>query len=871
MAIPAKPKKSTAKASKKASNKPRRADEAPEKNSNELAGDALATYAKKRDFSRTPEPSGLPDALKSEPEIEAAPLRFVVQRHDATNLHFDLRLEIDGSLLSFAVPKGFPETADEKRLAVETENHPLRYVEFEGTIPTGNYGAGDMSIWDVGSYDSIDRTPQVALDKGHFHIRFHGSKLDTEYHLVRTKRTKQWLLFLADPKGALKKRTAALALAKARGAIARATVAQLGPESGYLFEIKYDGYRLIAAKAEGEVALITRNGHDWTDRFKAIAKALRALPQETFVIDGEACVVDDRGIPRFEHLQRWLAGERTHGKIAFVAFDVLDHEGTDVRKKSLEARRSLLEIIFRGADAPLSVASLVPPPIAAAMAAAEAAGLEGLIAKKKGSAYVPGISGNWIKIKFSRRQEFVVVGFTPLERTTEIGALLLAVYEGGRFVYAGKVGTGFDDDERKKLKRILLGLKTTRPFAEGMPKMTEATFTAPSLVVEVRYAEWMTSGVIRHASYLGLREDRRAEDCVRERGLEKEETKNPSKRASVNDETNDDVDEETSTEESVEPVQEEEKVVEKVRPGTDPFTRPSGDVPLRFSNLDKLLYPKDGFKKRDVITYYALVAPAMLPHLARRPVHLQRWPDGIHDKEWYQHRVPPNPPTFVRRLPFQDGERVIVENEETLLWLANLAALSLHTWSSRVPARVRNEVELDESLGTPDYAVIDLDPQGDALSDWENMISVANAIRALLETLEMVSVVKTTGKRGLHIVIPLAPPVTHAESVAFAREIARAISKVLPDIATNELAKIKRKGRVLVDLAPNGRGKTMIAPYSLRAVDGGRASCPLLWSEVTNELDHRAFNLLTMRDRIERMGDLYAPALGPGGRVPKRG
>ncbi|MBP9113397.1 MAG: DNA ligase D, partial [Polyangiaceae bacterium] len=808
-----------------------------------------------RDFRRTEEPRGAKDIQSfalpgaSEPRDQK---RFVVQKHSASKLHFDLRLELGGALQSFAIPKEPSTDPGVKRLAVETETHPIEYLSFEGKIAPGNYGAGTMDLWDRGTFELVGKTEAEMRATGHFHLRFKGQRLEGDYHLVRAKEdrdakggagkeggakkeSKAWLFFRADPKGLLSKRQGALELARSAGEFARASVFPVHRPDDYTFEIKYDGYRLLAAKVGGNLALISRNRNDWTDRFPLVVEALRKIPEDSFVVDGELCAVDDAGIPSFGGLQKWLSGVRDR-KISFTMFDVLRIGETDHRSKPIEERRELLAKLMAGAEPPLSVSSWIDGELETLLENARSAGLEGLIAKRKKSPYVSGHSNHWLKVKFQRRQEFAVVGWTPMEGTKDLGALLLAVAEGDRFFYCGKVGSGFDDEKRTSLLARLRALETSRPFAEGIPHLPTARFCFPELVVEVKYLEWTSAGHARNPVYLGTREDRVPTDCVREQlpGL-------GDMKGAANSES---------------------AAAEKE------FDNAPRIVPVKVTNPDKILFPKLRLPKKALVDYYDRVAPWMLPHLAGRPVHLQRYPDGVGAKEWYQHRCPPNPPAFVRRLPFEDTERIIIENRETLLWCANLAALTLHTWNSRAPLRFRNETELTMALDTPDYVVMDLDPPDDSETSWGHTVEIANAIRGLLEALELRSFVKTTGGSGLHIVAPLKAPVTHKQVTAFSKSISLAVSRVLPAIATSELSKDKRKGRVLVDTAPNGHGKTMVAPYTVRASEEASISMPLEWSELSAAKGPKSYTMLNAIERLERVGDSFANVLAEGGTLP---
>lgn len=495
----------------------------------------LSRYKEKRDFAVTPEPAG------RAPTKKRGALAFVVQKHDATRLHYDVRFEIEGVMVSFAVPKGPSYDPSIKRLAVQTEDHPLEYNEFEGVIPHGEYGAGPVVIWDRGTYETVPPGAQMAMrDKGHLHVRFAGEKLEGEWHLVRTKGDKQWLMFkakdaFADPRrdpcrdrpesvvsGRRLPRDVAArsldALASHFGEVEKATLVRAldGDEEDFRFEIKYDGYRILALKSRDDVRLVSRNGHDWTERFPSVAAAVGELDAAELVLDGEVCALDPEGRPSFNLLQN------ARGAISYPVFDLLALDGRDLRDLPLEARRAELESVLGKPRPPLALSSAIEGTRwREVLRVACAHGLEGVIAKRKGSRYAPGRQKDWQKLKCTRRQEFAVVGWQPLTGTRDrVGSLLLAVWHDGGFAYAGKVGTGFDDQARRELVRAMR--PSEEPTAKGAPR--NANHVKPTLVAEVTFTEWTPEGRVRHPSFQGLRADKSPRECVRE------EPKNPSSR-----------------------------------------------------------------------------------------------------------------------------------------------------------------------------------------------------------------------------------------------------------------------------------------------------------------------------------------------------
>jgi bifunctional non-homologous end joining protein LigD len=871
-------------------------------------GGRLAAYEAKRDFQITPEPaptrarkeSDAPAPRSSQAEglpekKTAAPLAFVVQKHDARRLHYDVRLEIDGAMASWAVPRGPSYDPKVKRLAVQTEDHPMEYNLFEGRIPNGEYGAGDVLIWDRGTYETVPPGQQRAmLDKGHLHVRLAGEKLVGDWHLIKTSGRAggpkdldgtsaalprrgqnlddgaggtgkaQWLFFKAQDarasptydvvterpesvvSGMVATRGPQRVGASERGKSARALKEAVGepmlaqaaapdgtspalPGRGrnlsldpkqWLFEVKYDGYRVIACKAGPDVRLYTRRSNDWTDRFRPIADAIARLPARECAIDGEACAVDDGGRPSFQALQQWLAGETQHARIGYVAFDLLWLDGRDLRGEPIESRRELLEKLLQGVTAPLSFSRTAAGAVDDLLAAAKMAGLEGLMAKRKGSPYSGGRSAYWMKIRLDKRQDCAVVGYVPMAGSeSDVGALVLAVSEGGKLVYAGKVGTGFDARTRRVLAERLDKDRVESTKTKDVPKMKDARWVDPKLVCECAFSEWTGDGSMRQPRYLGLREDKAPLECYREDS-------------------------------------EREPPEEPVSKSQAPFS--AGGSP-KLTNPTKVLFPRDGYTKRDIWDYYTAIAPVILPQIAGRPLTMQRYPDGIDGEEWYQQNVPLKTPAFVRLVdsgPRHDHKaRIVCDDLITLQWLANLAALTLHQWCSHVPPTATTRAAIDHALALPDYFVIDLDP-GDG--PWDHVIQVALALKTLFDALSLASFVKTSGKRGLHVLVPFAPGPTHGQATGFAEQVARAVAKVLPSIATVERMKEKRGGKLYVDYGQNGEGRTIVAPYTIRARDGAVVSTPISWDEVNNELDPTRYTIKTVPERVKEKGDLMA-------------
>jgi bifunctional non-homologous end joining protein LigD len=819
----------------------------------------LDAYRKKRDPERTPEPFG--------GRRPAGGRLFVVQRHAARRAHYDLRLEMDGVLKSWAVPKGPSVRPEEKRLAVHVEDHPVEYADFEGVIPPGNYGAGSVIVWDRGWYRPVKPAdPLEQLARGKLEVEFFGFKMRGRWTLARMSgKEKEWLLLKkADGGAATEELTERypqsvlsgltldeIANVPAKLAALRARLAALGaprrdvsvgkepfmlatlaehPFSGkdWLFEIKYDGVRVLAARHAEQVDLYGRSGQLITRRYPEVAEALRALPVEHFLIDGEIIALDDEGRPSFQRLQPRMGLtdprdiERAAAQIPTVGafFDCLMLDGHDLRRLPLLERKDCLRMLLPPLG-PVRFSDHIMAQGEAFFEAASEQRLEGIVAKRAKSLYAPGRSRDWIKIKCQRRQEFVIGGYTdPQGSRGYFGALHIGLYEGGlpdglRLVYVSKVGTGFDQAGLKSLWERLEPLgRAACPFDAGaVPTGRGHHWVEPKLVCEVRFSDWTADGGIRHPVFAGLRSDKRPEDCRRESPLELEY----------------------------------------------PLTLPSppegerGKTEVKLTNLKKMFWPAERYTKGDLIGYYETVAPLLLPYPRDRPLVLTRYPDGITGKSFFQKDAPAFAPKWVRteRIYSKDAGReidyFIVNDVETLCYVANLGTIPLHLWGSRLG-----------SLERPDWLVLDLDPKGAPFAD---VVTVARELHRLLEDLELPSYAKTSGATGLHILVPLGARYTYEEARTFARLLALLGVDAVPEISTVARPLGARGGKVYIDFGQNGHGRTIVAPFSLRPLPGAPASCPLLWSEVTARLDPKRFTLKTLPGRFEKMADPLAPVL----------
>ena len=553
------------------------------------------------------------------------------------------------------------------------------------------------------------------------------------------------------------------------------------------------------------------------------------------VIDGEACVVDAHGTPSFGALQEWLSGNTKHAKIGYAAFDLLWLDGRDLRDEPIEARRELLDKLVDKQGAPLSFSRSVEGSLADLLQAAKAAGMEGLVAKRKGSKYVSGRTTSWLEAALRSTARLRAPRVHPArgddERSGRAGARHRGRQASSRT--RGRVGTGFDARTRRDLAKKLDASPADAPQADGVPRIKDA--------------HWVVAQA-RRRSRLHQLDPRRVDAAPAPGGSGSAMTRRRSTASARCPKT-------TRT-----PRRATRKRRNPPRRRAAPATQ--GGEDWKLSNPDKVLFPRDGITKRHIWDYYTAIAPLMLPHLAGRPLTLQRYPDGIDGEEWYQQNAPDKLPPFVRLVdvgPRHDNKlRIACDNVETLQWLANLAALTIHQWVSHVPAAAKTRAAIDHCLARPDYFVLDLDP-GDG--PWTHLVEVAHAVRALLEALKLESFVKTSGKRGLHVVVPIAPGPSHAEATGFAERVASAVAKVLPDVATVERMKNKRHGKLYVDFGQNGEGRTIVAPYTIRARDGAVVSTPILWDEVTEELDPTKFTIRSVLDRVAKKGDLFAGVL----------
>jgi bifunctional non-homologous end joining protein LigD len=759
--------------------------------------DRLSSYRRKRDPARSPEPFAPAGTSRAQ-----SPL-FVVQRHAARSLHYDFRLERDGVLVSWAVPKGVPLEPGRQHLAVHVEDHPLEYASFEGEIPQGSYGAGSVEIWDRGTYDLLEEK-----DDGGLTVRLHGGRLDGTWALVPAKLSgdpKNWLI--------LRKRDGAPGSAQRREYRPMlATMSRDLPRGdGWLFEAKWDGYRALGYVRGGDARLVSRNGNDLTERFRSVARELvQVLRLPDCVVDGEVCALDERGRPSFSAMQQG----RADTQLVYEVFDLLELDGESTVGLPLTERRKRLEALLASSRT-IQVSGVFEDGDALLDAAREQ-GLEGVMAKRASSAYQEGRrSRDWLKVKTHGRQELVICGWTRGHgrREGRFGALVLGVHRGGELTWAGNCGTGFTEHDLDELAAKLAPLRRDgSPFrvVPKMPKVQRAdvVWVEPELVCEVEFAEWTHDGHLRAPSFQGLRDDKAAREIRREQPAD---------------------------------------VVER-----------HGRRELKLSNLDKPFWPEEGITKGDLLDYYRAVAPVLVPHLRDRPFTMRRYPDGAYGKAFFQKDAPSHMPDWIKRFRVEVSTRgsprqrrwieaPLVNDEAALLWMASMGCIDMNAWYSRVDRPDR-----------PDWVLFDLDPASDV--GFRETVEVALLVRETLDALGLVSYPKTSGADGMHVLLPLERRHSYGEVREFAEIVSGALARRHRGLVTTEWSKARRRG-VLIDANQNGEGKTIASVYSVRPKPGAPVSTPLRWDEVGEALDPAAFTMEVVLERVRRHGDLFAGVL----------
>ncbi len=800
----------------------------------------LSTYRAKRDFATTTEPAGGDGGGDGH--------RFVVQEHHATRLHWDLRLEHDGALASWAIPNGLPADPKDNRLAVRTEDHPLEYLEFHGQIPKGQYGAGTMTIWDHGTFD-VHKWEERKVE-----VTFHGERLSGRYGLFPIGKAgetnKDWMIHRMDPPADPDREPMPERIVPM---MARAATDLPPNQRRWSFEVKWDGVRAIAYVQPGRLRLDSRNMNEVTDAYPEVRGLVGALGMHEAVLDGEIVAFDDGGRPSFERLQRRMHVTSASAirrlasttPVIYAIFDLLYLDGRSLMDLPYSERRARLESLDLKGPA-WRVPAAHSGEGTALLEATAKQGLEGVVAKRLDTRYEPGRrSGAWLKIKNTLRQELVIAGWIPGEgrRTARIGALLMGFYEDGKLRYAGRVGTGFTEKTLDDLRGRLSPLKRDRSPFDIAPKLPrEAVFVEPRLVAEVEFREWTTERVMRAPSFKGLREDKPAAQVIVE----------VAPRGDEESAAGFDPD---APEDSPEALFDE---VERLPEGALAVTTEGRR--LKITNWDKVLYPETGFTKGDLVAYYARAAPVVLPHLHDRPLTLKRYPNGVDAPYFYEKQSPAHRPEWVQTVRIGDVNYTLAQDRSTLIWLANLADVELHT-----------SLSLAANPGEPTMMVFDLDPGAPA--GLVECCEVALVLRGLFDQLGLRSVAKTSGSKGLQVYVPLNTPVDYRVTKPFARRVAELLEQRMPELVVSRMTKRLRPGKVLVDWSQNDAHKTTVTVYSLRARERPTASTPVTWDEVElchergdeRELTFEADELLT---RASEQGDLFATAVSVKQELP---
>ena len=902
----------------------------------------LTEYKKKRAFEETPEPTG------GRPIDQQ--LHFVVQKHAASRLHYDFRLELNGVLKSWAVPKGPSLNPGDKRLAMMVEDHPYDYKNFEGIIPEGNYGAGTVIIWDEGTYEPLEPAVRKSdqekillkqFEAGSLKFRIHGKKLKGEFALVRMKGKEKnaWLLikhrdefasaeditqndrsvvsgktieeltaykqartWKSNRSSARAVKTPAKKIAKTavpkKAAVKRKPVTPVATvskkkdqpvikdilssinkkkkatiphdikpmlatlvdkpfdEKGWIYEVKWDGFRAISYITNGNVDIRSRNNKDFNKKFYPIYNALKDWPVNA-VVDGEIIVVNEKGTPDFNALQEWRS--EADGQLIYYLFDILWLDGYDLTGVPLEKRKEILKQIVHD-EGIIRVSENFTVPGTEFFTLADKMGLEGIIAKKADSIYTPEIrSKEWLKIKTEKQQEAIIAGYTRNENSNkQFSALLMGVYENGKLVFIGPVGTGFTSKAQTELLQKMKPLETSVcPFAEvpdynkpsrfrPNPPKAEVTWLKPKLVAELSYRAIGGDGGMRHPSFKGLREDKRAKEV-------KWEDPEPTNKVVTHDLDKSEIVLRKKITTSVK--KGERKTL--LNPTDETQVRSVNGHDLKFPNLSKVYWPEEGYTKRDMLNYYYQVTPYMLPYMKDRPQTLNRFPNGIYGESFYQKDVTGKVPSWIQTYKyFSEGDQrekhfMVCTDEASLLYIAALGCIEMNPWSSRT-----------QHPDHPDWCVIDLDP--DKRTTFDQVIEAAQVTKQVLDALELPAYCKTSGSTGLHIYIPLGAKYTYEDSKEFARALVKIIHKQIPAFTSIERKVSDRQGKMYLDFLQNRPQATLAGPYSLRPKPGAPVSMPLYWEEVKKGLAIKNFNISNAISRLNETGDLFKGVLGKG-------
>ncbi|WP_081211984.1 DNA ligase D [Salegentibacter sediminis] len=801
---------------------------------------SLEDYKKKRNFKDTPEPGAdYSDENRG---------RFVIQRHQASRLHYDLRLEMEGVLKSWAVPKGPSMNPKDKRLAIQTEDHPVKYLDFEGRIPKGNYGAGVMKIWDKGTFRAAEGTADnllEQLEEGNLKIEFKGQKIRGEFALVHTRRGEkqnQWLLIKKkddfstdldyDAEVFAEKDTSEPE--KKPGKIKNidpddflkpmlaTTTDKIFNNPDWIYEIKWDGYRVVANIQEGEVNLYSRNGLSFNKKFPKLRKELEQIPHDT-ILDGEVVILDEDGVPDFQALQNY--NQNTPWELRYYVFDMLYLNDHSMLELPLLERKSLLPEVLEDLETVVYCDHIQGMGSAFYKKAIDA-GLEGVIAKKADSTYSPGYrSESWLKIKAVQTREAIICGYTDSDGSV-FGSLILGTFKNGELSYIGNCGTGFSNEEQKNLlKKFKKHEIKKSPFPKKINlKGRKPTWMQPELICEVKYSEITKNGFLRHPVFKGLRKDKEPEEITREK-----QTKAPKK---------------------------------KGKSGKAGASLDVGGISVDFTNLEKVYWPDSGFRKYELIDYYIKVSEYILPYLKDRPQNLHRHPNGITKPGFFQKDTEGQMPDWIERINIysesaeKEIEYMLCQNRASLLYMANLGCIEINPWNSR-----------KDDLEHPDYTVIDIDPSDK--NTFEEVIEVAQAAKEVLDLAKIDGYCKTSGSSGLHIYIPLGAKYTYDEARDFTKLLCYFIQEKLPELTSMERAVKSRKGKIYLDYLQNRRGQTLAAPYCVRPKPGAPVSAPMEWKEVKSGLEIQDFTIETMPIRLKEKKDYFKKVLGRGISIEK--
>lgn len=801
---------------------------------------SLATYKRKRNFGNTREPEGK--------KTTRSQFRFVVQRHEASHLHYDFRLELGGVLKSWAVPKGPSLNPSQKRLAMLVEDHPVDYIGFKGTIPEGNYGAGRVAIWDNGHFVPVNEKHEPIsekqalenLKKGELKFLMKGKKLKGEFVLVNFRKDKKsWLLIkhkdeysvntIYDAEEEVGKVIPKKTIASIRHGKANKLDRFISPmlaslsrtpfdDKDWVYEIKWDGYRAIAELGNDDPRFYSRNGIDFSQRFPSIVQALKKISHKA-ILDGEVVLFNEKNLPDFQKLQ--LYENHLNYPLLYYVFDILELDGKNMRDLPLIDRKKILKKLV-GKNKTIRYCDHIEETGTAFLQKAKEQGLEGVIAKKKDSVYTEGIrSKEWIKLKNVLSTEVVIAGYTaPRGGRTHFGSLIIANKKGKKWEYRGHVGTGFSNELLKSLKEKMRPLETDQsPFDTKVPVNEKVTWLKPKLVADIAYTEMTRDKIFRHPAFLRLRDEKNVE--------------------AINDES-----------------------MQTIEPKTREEQRKIGKSTVSLTNLHKIWWPDEGFTKGDVINYYDSISDYILPYLKNRPLSLKRNPNGIRDEGFFHKDAGENAPDYADVFPVESEssnktiDYLVCNNKATLLYIANLGSIEINPWNSTTQAP-----------DNPSWMVIDIDPS--VKNTFEEVVDTALATKEVLDRAGIKSVCKTSGASGLHVYVPMKNKYDYVTVKDFAHIIASLVQQQLPGTTSLERSLKKRGSKIYIDFLQNRQGQTLACAYSLRPKPGATVSAPLEWKEVNHKLHPSQFHINNMVGRVKKKGDLFKEILSGATNIEK--